>query len=966
MGTNVTLNGSTYTIPASGESNWGTNVSNYLIAIASSCLQKTGGSFTLTGEIDFGATYGLKSAYFKSRATNPSSTGVVRLGNNEGISWRNAANNADLIMKLNTDDDLEYNGSLRIGDAGTEGAGIDIGGVTYNSSLKISDINGSNYAQTILHRHSTTLEPVIVGARSNSNTSSHAAVTNGMNLFSVYGVGSAGSNYKIFSSMTFGASASGTISNTSAPGAIKLYTTPDTSLIPGLALLIDQDKKATFYGVVNLDAITANRALVSGSGKNIEVSATTAAELAYLSGVTSSVQTQLDAKIPKSLVTTSGDLIYATGASTPARLPLGSESQVLKVVAGAPTWANFSGGINYITATDGTSIGAWTTYADAAASTPVDGTGGLPTVTYAISTDSSLRGTSNFLWTHGASNQQGQGFSYNFSIDPSDKGKVLQCSVEYLVSSGTYADDDLQFWIYDVTNAALIQPAPYKLKNSSIIEKFAFEFQTSSSSTSYRLIGHVATSTATAYTIRFDNFNVGPQAKLYGSNITDLVDWTPTVTGLGTVTINRAKWKQVGDEIEGEIRVIGGTATGATVTFTTPSGVALDYSATQYLGTGSTTNTTNPDVQVMWDSSGATNLITLFNTIGGTSGFSALTGTALGNSVVVSLKFRAKVVGWSSSVVKSSDADTRVNSLSATRITSSQTAVAGTPLEIVFNNIDTNGDTHGQFSTSTGRFTAGTPGWYRFSSVVSVTMGATAPASVWVRVLKNSVVGVAYGPDYTDSLANSKSYTFKVNDKIYLNAGDYISVWVTAVTQNITVNFSNNNRDTSFTVERISGPAQIAASESYQNRYTSNAANNITNGAYNFIDFEDKDFDSHGSVSGTGSGNVTTTNTGWKFTANTSGVYSVNSVVGISFPTSTTIYMFMTIYVNGTAVSYGNRVSGTTASTSAVVNVSISDDIRLLSGDRVEIAVYQESTATRAMSGVSGANRVSIKRVGNY
>ena len=79
MSTTVTLNGVTYAIPAEGDSGWGTVLSSFFIATAASTLQKTGGTFTLTAETNFGATYGLKSAYLKSQATNPSATGVVRL-----------------------------------------------------------------------------------------------------------------------------------------------------------------------------------------------------------------------------------------------------------------------------------------------------------------------------------------------------------------------------------------------------------------------------------------------------------------------------------------------------------------------------------------------------------------------------------------------------------------------------------------------------------------------------------------------------------------------------------------------------------------------------------------------------------------------------------------------------------------------------------------------------------------------
>lgn len=112
MATNVTLNGQTFSIPAEGDDGWGTPLSSYFIAISTAVLQKTGGTFTLTGEADFGAGYGLKALYFKSRATNPSGAGQVRLGNTEAVSWRNAANTADLPLSVNASNQLEFAGSI--------------------------------------------------------------------------------------------------------------------------------------------------------------------------------------------------------------------------------------------------------------------------------------------------------------------------------------------------------------------------------------------------------------------------------------------------------------------------------------------------------------------------------------------------------------------------------------------------------------------------------------------------------------------------------------------------------------------------------------------------------------------------------------------------------------------------------------------------------------------------------------
>jgi hypothetical protein len=73
-------------------------------------------------------------------------------------------------------------------------------------------------------------------------------------------------------------------------------------------------------------------------------STVSSAELGYLDGVTSAIQTQLDAKTAKSTLTTTGDIYYASSANTPARLGIGSTGNVLTVASGIPSWAAPAGG----------------------------------------------------------------------------------------------------------------------------------------------------------------------------------------------------------------------------------------------------------------------------------------------------------------------------------------------------------------------------------------------------------------------------------------------------------------------------------------------------------------------------------------------------------------------------------------------------------------------------------------------
>jgi hypothetical protein len=126
VSTTKSFAGQSFNLPANREpksSNWGTHVSNFLIAVADNALAKTGGTFTLSAEMSFGATYGLLLPYIKSASANISSTGIVRFANNEGLGWRNAANNADLILKVNASNALEFNGNpitaLALGAANT-------------------------------------------------------------------------------------------------------------------------------------------------------------------------------------------------------------------------------------------------------------------------------------------------------------------------------------------------------------------------------------------------------------------------------------------------------------------------------------------------------------------------------------------------------------------------------------------------------------------------------------------------------------------------------------------------------------------------------------------------------------------------------------------------------------------------------------------------------------------------------
>ena len=151
-----------------------------------------------------------------------------------------------------------------------------------------------------------------------------------------------------------------------------------------------------------LDGVTsAIQTQIDGKqAANANVSTT---ELGYLDGVTSAIQTQIDGKsstshnhdstyIAKTLTTTTGDMIYASSANTPARLGIGSSGQVLTVSGGIPSWATAASGSQIVQIVQST----YTTETNSSSSTYAD-TGLTATITPTSSSNKIL-----VLLTHSA------------------------------------------------------------------------------------------------------------------------------------------------------------------------------------------------------------------------------------------------------------------------------------------------------------------------------------------------------------------------------------------------------------------------------------------------------------------------------------------------------------------------------------------------------------------------------------
>lgn len=634
----------------------------------------------------------------------------------------------------------------------------------------------------------------------------------------------------------------------------------------------------------------------------------------------------------------------------------GSSGQVLTSTgAGAlPTWQAATGSSTLPFKNDVTNFGAesnttgWTLYTDAAGNAPVNCNGGAgANVTFTRSTSSPLTGTGSFSAVQANStNVRGYGVANAFTIDSSDQAKPLSVDFNYNASStfvsssgATSSDSDIEVYVYDVTNSALIQVSPKVLvSKGSNNYHFKGSFQSAYNSTSYRLCLHVATTSAnaTGWTFKWDDVSVGPNNMPTGPPVTDWnndLTFTPSA-GFGTVSSSDFRYKRVGDTMFVSGSFTAGTVAASAASITLPSGITIDTAKLTSTANVQSLGTFWTEINAANAGFGANNYIDIayfdgttnnkvFLSYQGGSGVIQATNvsTLLTTGSSVSFNFSFPVTGWSSNVLMSSDTDTRVVVARATGAISS----TGAGSILIFPT--TSWDTHGAYNAGTGRYLVPVSGYYQVSGVL------VSGNQYEIDIYKNGSFDSAAG--YTNSASGSASYAGTVSAV----AGDLIDVRPNGTTGSIS--------PSQFSITRQSGPAAIAATENVAASYYSSATG--TSSSTQDLNFDTKLYDTHGAVSAAAAGTGT-----WKFTAPSAGVYNISGYWVMS------AQHYWHIYKNGSDFV---QICTTDSATFAC---NVSYDVRLIAGDFIEIRSDSSTTFQGgSLTGAATSSKISIHRVGN-
>lgn len=320
--------GSSYNIPNQrGDTPW-SGLSDFAIAVAAKGLNTGGGNFTLLADVNFGATFGLVSTYYKSRTANIATAGILRLASADTIQWRNNANGANVSLSKNSSDELLWNGS-RIVLAG--------GGLIVNADIAANAaISYSKLAVLTINR----------AMMSDSSGYPAIATTTDTELQAIHG---------LTASRALVTNGSGLVTPATTTATEIGYVNGVTSAIQTQINTKAPSASPTFTGTVTLP-VTADRALQTGTSSVLEASAVTKTELGYVSGVTSAIQTQLGTKVTS--VSGTANQITSSGGTTPTlSLPSPLTTPGSVTITGSLTFSPTTAGIVGTTTNDAAAAG---------------------------------------------------------------------------------------------------------------------------------------------------------------------------------------------------------------------------------------------------------------------------------------------------------------------------------------------------------------------------------------------------------------------------------------------------------------------------------------------------------------------------------------------------------------------------------------------------------------------------------
>ena len=430
-------------------------------------------------------------------------------------------------------------------------------------------------------------------------------------------------------------------------------------------------------------------------------------------------------------------------------------------------------------------------YADAAGTTPVDATGGSPTLAVSAETSSPLIGSTSAKLTKTASNLQGEGVAIvSETIDEAYQDSVH--TVEFLWKpDATFVADEVKLFVYHPTTA-LVEALYFRTSlseytnslpsDSTRVHRIVTEI--APRDTTYQVVAHIAGTSSTAWTALIDNIQSGPARVVNVPYVTEWESYTPTWIG-GSPAIGNgnlsAKWRRVGDSLEGTIYLYAGSTTtfgSGQWEFSLPAGLSINSDKlasgidnTEALGFGYANDASGTvSVASVWPNV-VGNTVYVIDSDGGTGSWRSTIPMSWSTNDYAALKFSVPISGWDAGATMGTtqvDTQTQIGRLVWSGGSQAIASTALTKVQINSSYIDT----HGLVDTGNYRITAAKTGKYRIYALIYVNNSDTAAFDIYVY--KNNVTLLLRNLNKD----GGDERTITVSGIVELDAGDYIELFI--------------------------------------------------------------------------------------------------------------------------------------------------------------------------------------------
>lgn len=576
-------------------------------------------------------------------------------------------------------------------------------------------------------------------------------------------------------------------------------------------------------------------------------------------------------------------------------------------------WSLASSTLSGVTPTSVASAGS-------AFSSTSGGTTASPNLSMSVAATGQIAGSYSLsLASTAASTQGNMLLSQAYTLDAGDRAKVLGFRVAYSVIAGAAnmnfsgtSSNSFAVWIYDVTNAAWIQPAGvYNLVQNSGVGVATGSFQTPANMNQFQIALVNINATSGAYTMFVDDITVGPQFASQGVPASSLQSYSPTLVGFGTPTNVNIQSRRVGDNLHVQGSFTSGTSTatqaqiplgfnGASANVTSDNSGKIPVSRVVGYWTSSTNNVQGTIIATANQTYVTMGLVSV-----STSGLTAANGSAIAfNGQTISFFLEVPIQGWDSNVNVSSDSDTRVISGVFKKIATQ--AITANVTNISFTSVI--GDRAGAWNGTdtyivpvSGDYCIGTSG---LSDVSSGTYS-------FIAYLNGVSTGQQVGQSITGYGAGQYTilYGLKAGDQITIRSPGSFTV----------------NSNAFLSINRLSGPAVVAASETVAFSYYG-----VPSGTPSGVQ-ADLIIPSAGKISDTHNAYNATTGV---YTIQVSGYYNVYIMTDIIGTYSTNYASNLWIVKNGSTL-YGQTYRSPGSPAQESFNLSVAA-IPFVAGDQVK------------------------------